>query len=197
MWPLLLCSLLALTVIIERACFWLRLDMAGDGKDVERLLDEYYRGGDWRKLAERDRSLTRGVVCRMLLSGMAHDGFSSTKAMEAVALEAVRTMRRGMGVLDTIITVAPMLGILGTVLGIISSFDMLGQAGINEPQAVVAGIAEALITTAAGLIISITVVFPFNYFNARIENARDVLEHYGSRLEMVQEKMRLVKQGER
>ncbi|MDR1490871.1 MAG: MotA/TolQ/ExbB proton channel family protein [Desulfovibrio sp.] len=196
MWPLLLCSLLALTVIIERACFWLRLDMAGDEANIERLLDAYYRGDDWRKLAERERSPGHGIVRRMLLSGMAHDGFSSVKAMEAVAQQAVRAMRRGMGVLDTIITVAPMLGILGTVLGIISSFDMLGQAGINEPQAVVAGIAEALITTAAGLIISIATVFPFNYFNSRIENARDVLEHYGTRLEMAQGKMRPAQEGE-
>ncbi len=67
-------------------------------------------------------------------------------------------MRRYMTVLDTMITVAPLLGIFGTVIGIISSFDLLGSSGIEHPQAVTAGIAQALITTAAGLGIAI---FPF------------------------------------
>ena len=84
-----------------------------------------------------------------------------------------------MPVLDTIITIAPMLGILGTVTGIIASFDMLGLAGVEEPKAVVAGIAQALITTAAGLGISIATVFPYNYFSARIEAAQEELEMYG------------------
>jgi biopolymer transport protein ExbB len=120
----------------------------------------------------------------MLASGTAHAGFSGSKAMEAVALDALKSMRRGMPILDTVITIAPMLGILGTVTGIISSFDLLGQSGVEDPKAVVAGIAEALITTAAGLGISIAAVFPFNYFNSRIENAQDTFEHYGTRLEI-------------
>jgi biopolymer transport protein ExbB len=98
-------------------------------------------------------------------------------------------MRRGMRVLDTIITVAPMLGILGTVSGLITSFDMLGQAGVEEPKAVIAGIAEALITTAAGLTISIAVVFPYNWFNALTEDALSAFEHYGTRLEMIHERL--------
>ena len=73
-------------------------------------------------------------------------------------------MRRFMGVLDTMITVAPLLGIFGTVLGIIASFEMLGSAGIDNPQAVTAGVAQALITTATGLGIAILSVFPYNYF---------------------------------
>lgn len=79
-----------------------------------------------------------------------------------------------------------MLGILGTVTGIIASFDMLGLAGVEEPEAVVAGIAQALITTAAGLGISIATVFPYNYFSARIEAAQEELEMYCSRLEIAQ-----------
>jgi Biopolymer transport proteins len=181
MWPLLLCSIISLTVLLERVWFWLQLDLDKDKPAIEALLEGFLS----RKKEGGPARESKSIVFRMLASGIAHQGFSSTKAMEAVALDAVKSMRRGMPVLDTIITIAPMLGILGTVLGIISSFDMLGQAGVEEPKAVVAGIAEALITTAAGLSISVATVFPFNYFNSRIENAQDTLEHYGTRLEII------------
>lgn len=181
MWPLLLCSVTSLTVILERAWFWARLDLDRDKAIIETMLEACRTQG----AAIPPQTQTWGIICKMLASGIAHASFSSTKAMEAVALDAVKSMRRGMPILDTIITIAPMLGILGTVTGIISSFDMLGQTGVEDPKAVVAGIAEALITTATGLIISVVSVFPFNYFNSRIEDAQDTFEHYGTRLEIV------------
>lgn len=98
-------------------------------------------------------------------------------------------MRRFMGVIDTMITVAPLLGIFGTVLGIITSFEMLGTAGIQDPKAVTAGVAQALITTAAGLAIAILSVFPYNYFNAKVELAAQDMERYATSLEIVYEKM--------
>jgi biopolymer transport protein ExbB len=98
-------------------------------------------------------------------------------------------MRRYISVLDTMITVAPLLGIFGTVIGIISSFEILGVSGIERPQAVTAGIAQALITTAAGLGIAILSVFPYNYFNSRVENAVLAIEKYSTSLEIVYEKL--------
>ena len=94
-----------------------------------------------------------------------------------------------MGVLDTMITVAPLLGIFGTVIGIIASFEALGSAGIDQPQAVTAGIAQALITTAAGLGIAILSVFPYNYFNSKVEKAVLNIEKYATSLEIVYEKL--------
>lgn len=183
MWPLLLCSLASLTVILERAVFWWRYDLARDAEGIEFLLEYCRQGKD--VAIDPGKKIRKGAVFKMLQSGIAHWEFSSTRAMESVALDEVKKMRRGMSLLDTIITAAPMLGILGTVMGIINSFDMLSQVGIEEPQAVVAGIAEALITTAAGLIISVATVFPFNYFNSRVEHAQDVFEDYGNRLEIL------------
>lgn len=183
MWPLLLCSLISLTVIVERCIFLWRFDLARDTEGIEFLLEYCRQGKDVS--VDPGRSIRKGAVFRMLQSGLAHWEFSSTRAMESVALEELKKMRRGLGVLDTIITAAPMLGILGTVTGIITSFDMLAQVGVEDPQAVVAGISEALLTTAAGLIISLATVFPFNYFNSRVENAQDVFEDYGNRLEIL------------
>jgi biopolymer transport protein ExbB len=87
------------------------------------------------------------------------------------------------------ITVAPLLGILGTVVGIIESFEILGSSGINTPKAVTGGIAQALITTASGLAIAIITVFPYNYFNSRIEQAIRIIEKYATSFEIVYEDM--------
>jgi biopolymer transport protein ExbB len=85
--------------------------------------------------------------------------------------------------------VAPLLGIFGTVIGIIMSFEILGTAGIEHPQAVTAGIAQALITTATGLGIAILTVFPYNYFNSKVEYAALAIEKYATSLEIVYEKL--------
>ena len=87
------------------------------------------------------------------------------------------------------ISIIRILGIFGTVIGIIISFDLLGTSGIEHPQAVTAGIAQALITTAAGLGIAILSVFPYNYYNARVENAAMTIEKYATSLEIVYEKL--------
>ena len=115
--------------------------------------------------------------------------------MEAAAADEVKKMERYMGILDTIIMVAPLLGILGTVVGIIFSFDMLGESGIGDPRAVTGGIAQALISTASGLTIAITTVLPFNYFTSRIDSAAQAIEKYATSLEIVYEKLALEEGG--
>jgi len=109
--------------------------------------------------------------------------------MESAAAEEIKRMRRYMNILDTMITVAPLLGIFGTVIGIILSFEVLGSSGIEHPEAVTAGIAQALITTATGLGIAILTVFPYNYFNSRVENSAISIEKYATSLEIVYEKL--------
>jgi biopolymer transport protein ExbB len=111
------------------------------------------------------------------------------KAMESAASEQIKRMRKYMGIIDTMITVAPLLGIFGTVIGIILSFEALGSAGIEHPQVVTEGIAQALITTATGLGIAILSVFPYNYFNSRVETSALAIEKYATSLEIVYEKL--------
>ena len=164
MYPLLLCSIISVTIIIERAFFWIGIGMERN----QKLVDEVLRlsgKGSW-DLVRQKAAGSNNYVIRMIISGILHREYSLIKAMESSATEEINRMQRFMGVLDTMITIAPLLGILGTVLGIISSFDMLGTSGIENPQIVTGGIAQALITTAAGLSISIITVFPYNYFNS-------------------------------
>ena len=187
MYPLLVCSILVLTVIIERTIFWLTIDLGRDPKLLDEVM-ELCRIGDWLSVRHRV-SGSKDYIIKVLVSGILHRQFSMIKAMEAAAVEEIKQMRRYMGVLDTMITVAPLLGILGTVLGIIDSFEIMGNAGIEHPRLVTAGIAQALITTASGLGIAILSVFPFNFFNSRVERAAMNMEKYATSLEIVHKKL--------
>jgi biopolymer transport protein ExbB len=187
MYPLLICSIIALTVIIERMMFWIVEDHRRDQALVNDVLSLAERG-DWETVRKTIGD-SKDFAVRILVAGILHKEFSMAKAMETAATDEIDRMRRHLPILDTIITVSPLLGIFGTVLGIILSFEILGSAGIEEPQAVTAGIAQALITTASGLGIAILSLFPYNYFNARVEKAVAYIEKYTTSLEIVYEKL--------
>jgi len=187
MYPLLMCSIIALTVILERTIFWIGEDYWRDQALVNEVLS-LAEQGNWETVRARIGS-SKDFIIRILVAGILHREFSIAKAMETAASDELDRMRRYLPILDTIITVSPLLGIFGTVIGIILSFEMLGSAGIEEPQAVTAGIAQALITTASGLGIAILSLFPFNYFNSRIEKAATTIEKYATSLEIVYEKL--------
>ena len=187
MYPLLACSVISLTVILERAIFWIREGMRTDEKLLDHVL-ALCQKGDWDGVRSCVGG-SRDFVISVLVSGILHREFSLTKAMESAAAEQLKRMRKHVGILDTMITVAPLLGIFGTVIGIIISFELLGGSGIEHPEAVTAGIAQALITTATGLGIAILSVLPYNYFNSRVDNAALTIEIYATSLEIVYEKL--------
>ncbi|MFH2091721.1 MAG: MotA/TolQ/ExbB proton channel family protein [Pseudomonadota bacterium] len=186
MFPLLLCSIISLTVIIERSLFWIGVGMKRNRKVVEQVFDLCLKE-DWDGV-QRVTAGSKSYVARILLSGVMHRQYSPIKAMELAAADEIFSMQRFMDILDTIITIAPLLGILGTVVGIIETFDMLGTSGIDNPQAVTGGIAKALITTASGLAIAIMTVFPYNYFNTRIQRAAQIIEKYTTSFEIDQDR---------
>lgn len=186
MLPLLLCSFVSMTIVLERCYFWLKIRRQRDRKlvyTVLNLADE----GRWEEIRLATKE-SKNYIVRILVNGILHRDYSMSMAMESAAAEELRAMRRYMGVLETIVTVAPLMGILGTVVGIIHSFDMLGASGIGDPQAVTGGIAQALITTAAGLSISILTVLPCNGFNSCAEGAALAIEKYATSLEITWEK---------
>ncbi len=187
MYPLLVCSIIALTVIIERTIFWIGEDYRRDQALINEVLSLAEKG-NWERVRARIGN-SKDFTVRILVAGILHREFSIAKAMETAASDELDRMRQYLPILDTIITVSPLLGIFGTVIGIILSFEILGSAGIEEPQAVTAGIAQALITTASGLGIAILSLFPFNYFNSRVEKAATTIEKYATSLEIVYEKL--------
>ena len=183
MYPLIACSVISLTVILERALFWIRNKRNVDGRLVDQVLD-LARTREYEKIKQSTQGSADYVV-RVLVCGLVHKDYSLSKAMEMAAIEEIKRMKRYLPVLDTMITAAPLLGILGTVIGIIHSFDMLGKAGIQDPQAVTSGIAQALLTTAAGLLIAIFTLFPYNYFMSKVEKAGIRIEKYATSLELL------------
>jgi biopolymer transport protein ExbB len=195
MWPLVLCSLIVATVIFERTLFWLFLEKHRNRKLMDRIL-ALAESGKWAEIKELTAA-SRDHVIRILVVGILHREYDMAKAMEAETQNLLHKMQRFMSVLDTMITVAPLLGILGTVLGIISSFNMLGTEGIADPKLVTTGIAQALLTTAGGLTISIIALIPYNFFNSRIERAIHVIEKYATSLEVVYTKLQTEKEPRR
>lgn len=169
MWPLLVLSVVSISLVLERTWFWWRTR----GRDVPRLAAALRRGHGAEVLAIAGDS---GDVHARFARALAEHG--ATEAVAAEAAEAIRpAIDRFMVGLSTIVTAAPMLGILGTVLGIIESFELLGgENAITDPNEVSAGIAQALISTAAGLVVALLTLFPYQAFRARSERALGRLE---------------------
>jgi biopolymer transport protein ExbB len=159
--PLLVLSIISVALILERCWFWLLVEGRGSMRRIEKL-NSVLRRGEFEKamkLVKKDSS-PYGLVAKALLE----DGSSDAVAMEAVELQRPR-IDRFMVALSTIITAAPLLGILGTVLGIIQSFRLLGeQSVLTDPSDVAGGIAAALLTTALGLIVALVTLFPYMLF---------------------------------
>ena len=182
MWPLLACSLVSLMVTIERFVWQWRQRRRRDNGLGEQIIEHASRGR-FGRAAELGKD-TRDATAHVLAAGIRDHEHGLAEAMQISAEAHLSQMRRGLGVLDTIITLAPLLGILGTVVGIIQSFDLLGQAGIEQPREVVGGIAQALITTAAGLTIAVLTLLPFNWFVSRVQHSASELQTLATRLEI-------------
>lgn len=192
MWPLLACSIIVITVVLERMMFWISLERRRNQSLTDETL-ALAEDSEWAMIKTKTAGC-RDHVIRLLIVGILHRDYDMGRAMEAEADVTVQNMQKFMPVLDTMITVAPLLGIFGTVLGIINSFEMLGAGSLADPKLVTAGIAQALITTAAGLGIAIFAVLPYNYFNTRINRAIHVMEKYATSLEVVFNKARQANQ---
>ena len=178
--PLALCSVLALAVVIERVVVWLRL---GGTDDADRVLALASRG-QWDEAAGAGQR-SRSPVAHVLAAGIAHRNPAAALAMEAAAQDELARLRRSLPLLDTIITLAPLLGLLGTVTGMIGAFGIMAQAGLNQPTAITGGVGEALVATAGGLAVAIAALVPYNFFQRRSEAMAETIERYGSKLELV------------
>ncbi len=174
MWPLLACSVVALAVVFERLIFWLCVGLRKDQPLINRIFTLTEKGDFDTAIQEGEGS--KCLVVRILAAGLAHRNYGLVQSLEAAAMSEIEKMKRNLSVLDTIITLAPLLGILGTVTGIIGSFDLLGNAGIEDPKAVTGGIAQALITTAAGLAIAIVALLPYNALVRKVEKVTRHIE---------------------
>lgn len=167
MWVLLALSFVSLTLIVERMIFWFRTHNSARLARVAQLT-KLLRNGDRngaRAVAESDGSVYGRFALTLL----------DENVTEATAVHAVELHRpdidRYMGFLSTIISAAPMLGLLGTVTGMILTFQFMSNQTTMNEQSIGLGLSEALLNTAAGLIVAITALFPYNAFRVQSNRA--------------------------
>jgi biopolymer transport protein ExbB len=184
MWPILMVSIVALTVVIERIFWWGGRWFRRDPKRIEKVFTAI-EVGDVAEASRLSRD-SRDPVLRMMWNGLNHQHASLQGALQVAAGIEIKRAGRFLVVMDTLVTLAPLLGLLGTVTGLIRAFGALG----NEEVAVVAvtgGIAEALIATACGLGIAIFALIPFNFFTSRVSNLEFELQTAATNLEVMLE----------
>jgi biopolymer transport protein ExbB len=178
MYPLLLCSIVSVAVIVER--LWSLARATRSSRRLHKLAaDAYDEGGlpETLALCRRDESPLAAVYRAVLAAGAADDDAKARVAQRKLA-EAARGLKRYVWLLGTIGSLAPFIGLFGTVLGIIRSFENMAATGSGGFAVVAAGISEALIATAGGLLVGVLSIFAYNAFMVRINNHAAVLREW-------------------
>lgn len=194
MWPLLLTSIISLGIVIERALFIL----SGTKKRHPEIIEKMFT---YVKTERFEQAIKEGLECEDFLAnilayGLTHRETSFSNAVMRVANRELKRFSRGLSILDMIVTLAPLLGLLGTVLGMISAFGLLGQRTLETPLVITGGIAQALIATGCGLGIAIMALIPSHYFNILVEQIRHEIEDVSTRLELLLIKLNQEKSNE-
>ena len=182
MWPILVVSIVSLFVVIDRCIWWGFRWFRRDPKRVEKVFTAL-ETGDVNEASKLARG-TRDPVLRMMWNGLNHQHASLQGALQVAAGIEIKRAGHYLVVMDTLVTLAPLLGLLGTITGLIRSFSLLGSEELAV-QAVTGGIAEALIATACGLGIAIFALVPFNYFSSRVSNLEFELQTAATNLEVM------------
>ena len=181
MYPILLVSIIAVAVVLERIVWWYREGSRKRTATLNQIYDAIRadRFGQASALAT-DSTDPR---IRVLYEGLNHQHESMQGALQLAAATELRRASRFLPVMDTIVTLAPLLGLLGTVTGIMGAFNAV-QGELNV-DAVSGGIGEALIATACGLTIAMFSLIPYNYFSSRVEFLKFELETAATNLEVM------------
>lgn len=174
MWPLLLLSLAAVTIVLERLIFVLA-DLRQKDAPTLRAVLRQVEHGEWEAALHTARP-SRDAIVQVMAEGIAERHHALSAAMQRAAEQLLQRHARGLALMDTCITAAPLLGLLGTVTGMIRAFSLIGGSELGAPTAITGGIAEALIATCFGLGIALLALFPFNFLQARLEAFRHQLQ---------------------
>jgi biopolymer transport protein ExbB len=188
MLPLLAFSLLAVALIIERVIFWVKVT-SKQRRVVQGVL-KLYRLDDVVSTLELLRRNADLPVARIFLAALELEEPTPEEfrlALESEAQAEIPVLKRFQNIFDTIIGLSPLLGLLGTVLGLITSFASLniGDVGGTQTTGVTAGISEALVSTATGLIVAIFTLFFANSFRGLYQRQIARIQEYGGQLELL------------
>ena len=183
MYPLIICSIVLIAIAIERAISLRKAAIDGDA-----LLDEVkvaYNGGEDTAKAIQVCQSVGGPVGRMFARGLknAHRPADIIEmAMEQEASNEQPLLEANLPILKTIVNISPLMGLLGTIAGMIASFRVASQAGLSNPTQILGGIAEALISTATGITLAVLGFIFYNYFANLSRKIVEDMEYYGAEL---------------
>ncbi len=186
-WPLLLLSILTVTVIFERSRFWFNV-LNKEKEIVNRILDATRR--DWDMATEIARQAYDQPVGRFLLQALqlpSPDPDLFRLALESSADDEIAGMRRGDKILEAVIAMAPLLGLLGTVLGLIRTLGAITftALGTEAGKDAAGGIGESLISTAAGIIVALVALSFYRIFQGLVFNQAKVFRRAGNEVELL------------
>ncbi|MBE9060853.1 MotA/TolQ/ExbB proton channel family protein [cf. Phormidesmis sp. LEGE 11477] len=189
MWPLLLFSVLVLILAIERAVFWSRIRRRQRSLIKRALVLYEERPGDAIALLKKSLNFP---IARVFLEALEVKNASPNQfrlALEGATHGEIPLLKRFSSVFQTVIAIAPLLGLLGTILGLIRSFAAvrIGEMGADASQ-VTGGISEALVSTAAGMVVAIFALAAFNIFRSCYRRQLSLLQEYSSQLEILYER---------
>ncbi len=170
MWPLLMFSIAVLGIAGER--FWSLQTKRIAPKGLVNQVWQWEQAGqlDARRIQELRRASPLGRVLAAGLVNRRHDRAVIKESIEEVGRHVAHELERFIGALGTIATASPLLGLLGTVLGMIRIFSVVSSEGVGDPGLLAGGIAEALITTVTGLFIAIPSLVLYRYFRGRVDD---------------------------
>lgn len=175
MYPLLLCSLLVVTIAVERYLVYRK--SATDADNLLTALMPKLNSADWdgaRRLCEDAGGVTAVVLAKGLENHQFHDR-DLESSMTSAAAQAAAKLRERLGYLDTIVTLAPLLGLLGTVVGMISSFSVMSIKS-GQPGAITGGVGEALVATATGLCVAVLALVVHTFFSHWLDSIINGME---------------------
>jgi biopolymer transport protein ExbB len=185
------CSLLTATFVLERWLYFRRTCI--DAKAFYQALSKNFIAGDINACVQQcqNSSTPLAAVAKAGFETNALGDKRMAEIMDAVALEEKMKMERFLSILGTMGNIAPFIGLFGTVVGIIRAFHDLAVSGSGGPSVVAAGIAEALITTAAGLVVAIPAVIFYNYFLRRVGNIMTEIETTTTKIRVMMKHVKL------
>jgi biopolymer transport protein ExbB len=186
MWPILIVSFLGITVAIERSLFIWREAASREPEVVEKMLEHVEASDIDSAIALGKQS--KDYIARILTYALTHREQSLANAFMRASNQELQRFQQGAAVLDTVITAAPLLGLLGTVTGMMRTFGEMQGDLAAAMGGITGGVAEALIATACGLFIAILGLMPFNILNARAEQAKHEISDASNALELILKK---------
>ena len=184
MWPILITAIVAVAVVGERTFWWWRESRKRDPHTLEKVFAAL-ENGDFREAARLSKD-SEDPAIRVIWHGMNHFHSSLQGALQVAAGVELQKAGRFLTVMDTLVTLAPLLGLLGTVSGIFKTFLSLGSATVEgATSTITGGIGEALIATMCGLAIAIISLIPFNYYTRKLAQLQFELESTATNVEVM------------